>query len=158
MRIQGSAGVAPIECINPRKNKWRVRWDIQEVDGAVSYEEVEFDHKPTIEEVRAAIVAWHNARIDEQIVSGFLWEGVQVWLSSENQFNYKSAFDLAVQTQGKNLPVIFKLGTDEIPVYREFRTVDELKTFCMGVIAHVQKTLAEGWKRKDAIDFSIYQI
>ena len=33
MRIQGSAGVAPIECVNPRKDKWRVRWDIEEQDG-----------------------------------------------------------------------------------------------------------------------------
>lgn len=157
MRIQGSAGVAPIECINPRKDKWRVRWDIQQTDEAATYEEAEFDHRPSVEEVRATIIAWHNARIKAQITEGFRWEGVPVWLSTENQFNYKSAFDVAIQTQGANLPVVFKLGTDDTPVYREFRTVDELKSFCIGVTGYIQKTLAEGWKCKDAIDFSIYQ-
>ena len=38
-----------------------------------------------------------------------------VWLSSENQFNYKAAYDLAVQTGGATLPVTFKFGTDEVP-------------------------------------------
>lgn len=158
MRIQGSAGVAPIECINPRKDKWRVRWDIQEVNGAATYEEAEFDHRPSVEEVRAAIIAWHNARIDEQIKQGFRWEDVSVWLSTENQFNYKAAFDLAVQTQGANLPVVFKLGTDEKPVYREFTTLDELKAFYTAAMAHVQQTLAAGWKAKDGIDFGQYAV
>lgn len=158
MKIQGSAGVAPIECINPRKDKWRVRWDILEVDGAATYEEAEFDHRPTVEEVRATIIAWHNARIDEAILSGFRWEGVPVWLSTENQLNYKAAFDLAIQTEGANLPVVFKLGTDEKPVYREFKTLDELKSFYMAAMAHVQDTLAAGWKAKDGIDFDRYVV
>mgnify|MGYP000044714030 FL=1 len=49
MRIQGSAGVAPIECVNPRKDKWRVRWDIEEQDGMATYEEAEFDRRPTLD-------------------------------------------------------------------------------------------------------------
>lgn len=156
MSIQGSAGVAPIECVNPRKDKWRIRWDIHETDGTATYEEAEFDHRPTVEEVRAVIIAWHNARIDEAILSGFRWEDLPVWLSTENQFNYKAAFDLAVQTQGANLPVVFKLGTDEKPVYREFTTLDELQAFVTAAMAHVQHTLAAGWKAKDGIDFGRY--
>ncbi|OKZ27935.1 MAG: hypothetical protein BHV68_23435 [Bacteroidales bacterium 43_8] len=98
MRIQGSAGVAPIECVNPRKDKWRVRWDIEERDGMATYEEAEFDRRPTLEEIKTAVLASYNARIDEAIRSGFRWEETPVWLSAENQFNYKAAFDLAVQT------------------------------------------------------------
>jgi hypothetical protein len=52
-----------------------------------------------------------------------------VWLSSENQFNYKAAYDLAVQTGGATLPVTFKFGTDEVPQYREFVTLEELTDF-----------------------------
>ncbi|WP_418981735.1 hypothetical protein [Alistipes sp.] len=158
MRIQGSAGVVPIECVNPRKDTWRVRWDIQETDGTATYEEAEFDHRPTVEEVRATIIAWHNARIEAQITDGFRWEDVPVWLSSENQFNYKAAFDLAVQTEGANLPVVFKLGTDEKPVYREFATLDELKAFYSAAMAHVQHTLAAGWEAKDGIDYGRYVV
>lgn len=158
MRIQGSAGVAPIECVNPRKDRWRVRWDIQETDGAATYEEAEFDRRPTLDEIREIIVAWYNARTDEAIRSGFRWEETPVWLSAENQFNYKAAFDLAVQTDGGNLPVVFKLGTDEKPVYREFTTVDELKSFYTAAMTHIQQTLADGWKAKDGFDFGRYRV
>lgn len=136
----------------------RVRWDIQQTNETATYEEAEFDHRPSVEEVRATIIAWHNARIDKQIKQGFRWEDVSVWLSTENQFNYKAAFDLAVQTQGANLPVVFKLGTDEKPVYREFATLDELKAFYTAAMAHVQQTLAAGWKTKDGIDFGQYAV
>ena len=118
MRIHGSAGVAPIECINPRKNKWRVRWDIEEKDGAASYEEAEFDHRPQMDEVLEVLRNWYNAKTEGLIRTGFVWEKIPVWLSVENQVNYKAAFDLAVQTEGANLPVVFKFGTDEKPVYR----------------------------------------
>lgn len=148
--------MAPIECVNPRKDKWRVRWDIREQDGTADYEEVEFDHRPSPGEVREVILAWQNARIDEAILTGFRWEETPVWLSTENQFNYKAAFDLAIQTDGANLPVVFKLGTDEKPVYREFTTTDELKAFYTAATAHVQQTLAAGWKAKDGIDFDRY--
>lgn len=158
MRIQGSVGVAPIECVNPRKDKWRVRWDIREKDGTADYEEVEFDHRPSLDEVRTTILTWLNAQIDEAILSGFRWEETPVWLSTENQFNYKSAFDLAVQTDGGNLPVVFKLGTDEKPVYREFAATDDLKAFYTAAMAHVQQTLAAGWKAKDEIDFGQYVV
>lgn len=158
MRIQGSAGVAPIECVNPRKDKWRVRWNIEEQDGMATYEEAEFDRRPTLEEIKTTVLASYNARIDEAIRSGFRWEETPVWLSAENQFNYKAAFDLAVQTDGANLPVVFKLGTDEKPVYREFTTIDELKNFYTAAMAHVQGTLAAGWKAKDEIDFGLYRV
>ena len=79
-----------------------------------------------------------------------------VWLSAENQFNYKSAYDLAVQTAGATLPVTFKFGTDEQPQYRKFTTLDELTDFYSKAMAYIQTTLAEGWKEKDAIDWAAY--
>lgn len=39
-RIQGSVGVKPIECVHPVKNKWRIRWAVQEKkDGSANYME-----------------------------------------------------------------------------------------------------------------------
>ena len=29
-RVEGSAGVSLMECTNPVKDKWRIRWDVQE--------------------------------------------------------------------------------------------------------------------------------
>ena len=157
MRVQGDAGVRLLECTNPVKGKWRVRWDVRKnEDGSADYMEEEFDHRPTTDEVKSLVIAWYNTKVDEAILSGFTYEDKPVWLSAENQFNYKSAYDLAVQTAGATLPVTFKFGTDEQPQYREFSTLDELTDFYTKAMAHIQSTLADGWQSKDSIDWSAY--
>lgn len=158
-RVEGNTGVKLAECVNPVKNKWRIRWDVQEGEnGTASYMEHEFDHKPTGEEVRSVVITWYNGRIDSEILSGFCYNGVQVWLSSENQFNYKSAYDLAIQTGGDTLPVTFKFGTDTDPHYHTFETLNELTDFYIKAMKHIQTVLADGWKKKDAFDLEQYRI
>lgn len=162
-RTHGSDGVLPVECINPRIRKYRVRWDFRpytDNDGntqGVTFLEAEFLHKPTIQEIKETVLSWMNEQIDEQIVSGFVWNGMSVWLSSENQFNYKAAYDLAVQTSGANLPVVFKFGTTETPVYHTFTSVEELQSFYMAAMSYIDRTLNDGWKRKDAVDWTAYE-
>lgn len=158
-RVEGNNGVALLECTNPVKDKWRVRWDVQEHgDGSASYMEEEFGHKPTDGEIRSTVMAWYNGQTDETILSGFSWNGAQVWLSGENQFNYKSAYDLAVQTGGGTLPVTFKFGTDAQPYYHTFGTLEELAGFYTAAMKHIQSALAEGWKKKDAFDLDLYRV
>ncbi len=158
-RVEGNAGVALLECTNPIKDKWRVRWDVQPgKNGNASYMEKEFTHKPDDEEIRSTVMTWYNGQTDMTILSGFNYEGVPVWLSSENQFNYKSAYDLAVLTGGSTLPVTFKFGTDTEPVYHTFETLEELTDFYTKAMKHIQNTLAEGWKKKDVFDLEAYQI
>lgn len=162
-RVYGSVGVALIECINPRYRKYRVRWDVQpytDEDGnarGVSFVETEFKHKPTMAEVKDVILGWMNKKIDEKILSGFVWNEMPVWLSTENQFNYKAAYDLAVQTQGASLPVMFKFGDTENPVYHTFTALDDLADFYMLAMAYINEQLAQGWEAKDAIDWSEYE-
>ena len=37
-RVEGSSGVSLMECTNPVKDKWRIRWDVQEKEnGSASY-------------------------------------------------------------------------------------------------------------------------
>lgn len=158
-RVTGNKGVLPIECVNPKKDKWRIRWDVQEhEDDSADYMEEEFDHKPTDEEIKAIVIVWYNRQTDQAILSGFEYEGNLVWLTSENQFNYKAAYDLAVQTSGATLPVTFKFGTDEQPVYRVFDTLEELTDFYVSAIRYVQETLEAGWKRKNAFDLELYKL
>ncbi len=159
MKVNGCIGVLPIECVNPRKNKWKVRWNITEKeDGSSDWYEQDYDHKPTLEEIRDTIVKFHNGQVDAKILSGFSWKDMPVWLSSENQFNYKASFDLAVQTNGQNLPVRFKFGTDKDPKYYDFKTIDELSDFYTSAIKFINDTLQEGWAEKDSVDFSVYSI
>lgn len=156
-RVQGNPDVALLECTNPVRNKWRVRWDVTADDsGTASYMEEEFNHKPSGEEIKSLISGWINARTDERILSGFRYNGKTVWLSTENQFNYKAAYDLAVQTAGASLPVTFKLGEDDSPEYVTFEELTALSSFYTGAMEFIQDTLAQGWKAKDSIDLALY--
>lgn len=111
-----------------------------------------FGHLPTPEECRAVIKDQINADTDLKILSGFTWKEMPVWLSSENQFNYKAAYDLAVQSNGATLPVTFKFGTDDAPVYHTFATLDEFTSFYTAALRHISDTLAAGWREKDKVD------
>jgi hypothetical protein len=148
--------------VNPVKNTWRVRWDKTpdtESENLASWEEVQFNHKPSAEEIKEAVLAWHNKEIDKKILQNFVWNNLPVWLSPENQFNFKVAYDLTVQLQGANLPLTIKLGEleDGTPAYHTFNALDEFAHFYMTSVQYVQSTLAEGWKIKDFIDWSAYE-
>lgn len=158
-RAQGNPTADLLECTNPVKNKWRVRWDVQtDSDGNTSYMEHEFNHRPSDDEIHALVIDWINAQTDETIRSGFSYDGALVWLSQENQFNYKAAYDLALQTDGATLPVTFKLGTDDEPLYRSFSDLQSLHDFYTKAMQHIQDTLAQGWKKKDEFNIENYRI
>ena len=43
-RVNGAQGVKLLECTNPVKGKWRVRWDVHNnEDGSADYMEAEFN-------------------------------------------------------------------------------------------------------------------
>ena len=158
-RVEGTSGIKLIECVSPARNRSRIRWDVQErEDGSASYMEEGFVGRPHMDTIKSVITDWCNEQIDREILSGFLYEGMPVWLSSENQFNYKAAYDLAVQTGGATLPVTFKFGTDEVPQYREFVTLEELTDFYTKAMKHVQDTLSDGWRKEDAFDPEKYRV
>lgn len=122
-----------------------------------SIEELKFPYKPTLDIIKEVILGIENTKIDNEILSGYVWNDMSVWLSSENQFNYKAAYDLAIQTNGANLPVTFKFGTTEEPKYHEFSTIEDLTDFYTGAMNHVNTTLKEGWEKKDSIDWTEYE-
>lgn len=161
MRSSSTKNPQLVECTNPSKNIWVVRWDVkQRTDEneriVYEYEEQRFEHIPSENEVREAINAYCNKITDQKILEGFRWNDTPVWLSSENQFNYKATYDLAVQTGGKTLPVTFKLGTDEVPSYVTFNTVEELGAFYTAALAYIQECYTDGWGIKDTFDYSDY--
>lgn len=167
MRVQGSIGVMPLECVNPYKNKWSVRWDIKPNTGVdeqgvantgTNYEEVELLYKPTLPDIKKVVLAWYNEQIDKNIRSGFTYKDIPVWLSTENQFNYKAAYDLAVQTAGSSLPITFKFGAEGNPVYIEFVSLEGISDFYIAAMNYVNSTLENGWKLKDSINWSIYEV
>ena len=67
-RVEGNSGVQLLECTNPVKNKWRVRWDVVPGEGGVvTYMEEEFVCKPNRAEIRALITDWYKRQTEEPI-------------------------------------------------------------------------------------------
>lgn len=116
-----------------------------------------YTRKPTMEEIRTTVTEQINRNVDEKILCGMTYNGKQVWLSTENQLNYKTAHDMAVQTEGKTLPVRFKFGTEDNPQYHTFETVEELEQFYAAMVEHIQTALTEGWSEKDNMDWDKFK-
>lgn len=148
--------------------RWKVHFGIEPYylvneDGSKSetslftWTEAIFHSKPSLIQLKQVILGVINAEIDNKIISGFVWRDMPIWLSQENQFNYKAAFDLAIQTGGQNLPVTFKFGTTEEPQYHKFETIEELMDFYTSAMKYIDTTLNDGWVKKDSIDWSVYE-
>lgn len=115
-----------------------------------------YDHKPTEDELKADIETLVNGLVDKRILGGFAWNGKPVYLSTENQMNFKAAYDLAVQTSGATLPMKMKLGedTDGTAVYHTFDDVATFTDFYTQAVAYIQACLNEGWAEKDSVDYT----
>lgn len=156
---QGGAGTKLLECIDPNNNKWRVRWDMRPVDNSsdVSYTEEDFDHKPSDDEVRTLITEWYNMKTQEKILFGMVWREYPVWLSAENQMNFKAAYDLAVQTNGLTLPIRFKLGeNDDGAIYYTFNDMEEFMDFYTSCVKFIMECINDGWNKKDGVNWALY--
>lgn len=114
--------------------------------------------KPSLEQIKTFILNAINKCTDEKILSGFVWNDNQVWLSSENQFNYKAVYDVAVQTNGANLPLTFKFGDSENPIYYKFEELEDLQDFYLKALEHINEQLVIGWKKKDSINWEQYKL
>lgn len=111
-----------------------------------------YDHEPSETELRKDISELVNSIVDENILNGMRWKGQSVYLSTENQMNFKAAYDLAVQSQGEILPIRFKLGedTDGEAIYHTFEAMDDFTDFYTSCVMYVQKCINEGWEEKDS--------
>ena len=117
-----------------------------------------YDHKPTVAEIKNDVETLINGETDKKILSGFEWRGIKVWLSLENQINFKAAYDLAVQTDGDTLPKKLKLGEDDEgrPMYHLFESVSEFTEFYKSAVEYIEKTIQEGWEQKDGVNYGEY--
>lgn len=117
-----------------------------------------YDHKPTVAEIKNDVETLINGETEKKILSGFEWRGIKVWLSLENQINFKAAYDLAVQTDGETLPKKLKLGEDDEgrPMYHLFESVSEFTEFYKSAVEYIEKTIQEGWEEKDGVNYGEY--
>lgn len=152
-RRQGGKDVALVELSSRRQQKYIVRTDLQpyqteEADGTTFIEQ-HFDYKPSMDEIKAFVYAVINEQVKANILSGFEWDGNQVWLSEENQMNWSQAV----------VPANFKIGeaADGTPIYRTFDTEASMKSFNEAWRIYIQSCLTDGWSKKDDYDFAEYE-
>lgn len=144
--------------IKLRSNKYLVVYGFfTDDDGSYRWRK-QYDHKPTIAEIKSDINALINKLTDATILSGFSWNSKPVYLSQENQMNFKAAYDLAVQLDGAILPIKFKLGEDADgnPVYHTFTSLNAFTDFFTRAVAFITAALNEGWQLKDSVDYSVF--
>ena len=103
--------------IDTSGSKTLVNYGIEKVDEINStWHEVSFSKAhselPNINDVKEAIINDINADTDAKILSGFVWNGINVWLSEENQRNFSEAQRMAEKYGDAVLPLRFKLGED----------------------------------------------
>ena len=108
-----------------------------------------YDHKPTVREIKQDISDLINADTSRKILTGMTWKGIPLWLSQENQRNISDAVRAAT------LPVMLKLGEDEDgnPIYYTFEDSNELTELYKAVWEHIRSSLDYGWREKDAVDY-----
>lgn len=111
----------------------------------------EYDHRPTLAEVKSDIETLINEKVSEEILEGMEYEGDTVWLSSENQLNFMSSV---------SVPVRLKVGetAEGQPVYKTFETAESLTAFRQAVATHINSCLAAGWAEKDGVDYECFNI
>ena len=122
-----------------------------------TWQEYTFNYTPTLSEIKDIIINYYNQLISQTILTGFVWKDMNVWLSNENQINYKIAYDLAVQTNGSSLPIVFKFEKENKTIFHEFNTVEEITDFYMKYVKHIQNTLMQGWEEKEKINWSVFK-
>lgn len=118
--------------------------------GSAFWNSCVFSYKPNANDIYNKVVEYVNNSVNYKIVNNFVWSGYSVHLDSENQQNYKAAFDLAVQTNGENLPLKFKFSKRGKTEYYTFTNLDTLKDFYLKLNKHINDCLSEGWEIKDS--------
>lgn len=136
----------------------------------------------SLQDVEDAITDDINDRVTENIITGYRWtvlhgedEGLlaNVWLSAENQANFKAKHDTALQYPNLvSWPMQYKIGEKEErtedeethmeivtkrPVYEYFQNIQELASFYLGGVDYIESCYQAGWAEKDAMDWKPYE-
>lgn len=152
----------PVDVIS--ENTVRLSFDYEpifidgvETDYAV-WTEAEYHGDLTLSSIKKFIMDEMDKCIDQLILTGFYWKDKMVWLSIENQLNYKAAFDISVHQKGTYTPFTIKMGDGEYTEYYTFDTAEQLSAFYVAYNKYITDVVSSGWERKGTIDWELYKI
>jgi hypothetical protein len=134
------------------RNKWELIYgygkDNDSAETGYNYRQ-RFTMKPSLDEIKEIIKATINEATSARIQSGFVWNDINVWLSTEQQSNFSQ-----IALGGVDYPLTLKLGEaeDGSPLYHTFNSSDEFEGFRKEVTNFILKAVTEGYAEKDALD------
>lgn len=149
------------ECFNKVKNTYIVRFDETKVDNGYKYQHFFVSGTDDIEVIKSTINNYYNELCSDEILKGFKLDSDIVWLSQENQMNYKIHYDFALVNNQNKLefkPIKIKIGDETESKYHTFQSFEEYQKFVFDYTEHIQNTISKYWNTKDAIDWSKYEI
>lgn len=151
--ISCSEFLQPIECINPRRDKWATRWNHHHDDerGWLALEAIT-EGRPSIEEISEAIGEYIDQQTQERIINGFSWNGHQVKLTDSAQRN----FLFAVYTLDRTGEIDRSSFIGLLEAETDAQAADELGDMVTAMWKHINSCRTKGIERKKAVDYSPY--
>lgn len=86
-----------------------------------------------------------NAETDAKVLNDFVYQGKEFYLSLENQFNYKSAYDAR---NSLTYPYMVKGKTE----FLSFANASEFEAFYTAGFSFIQGCITDGWTAKEALN------
>jgi hypothetical protein len=144
---------------NSKTKKYIVSWGLINVGGDnYQWNYKIFNSKPSINVIKDTINSSINQNTKQYIENNFKWNGMSIYLSIENQIDYKLLLDTTILLEGTNLPEEVKFKVNGENIYYSFETIDDMKDFIIAMNNHIRRYIAEGNKAKDEVNYDEYVI
>lgn len=118
-----------------------------------------FNHLPTLDEIKSAIIATVEQVYANRLRYGLEWNGSRVEYTEERKSDLTG---LIVALQGGliQLPITLNLGTSQngSPVFHEFTTAEELASVAVALSNHKISVCEQEWNEKYSIDWSVFGV
>lgn len=107
--------------------------------GYIEY--VKPEYKPTLEELIEQSNQSINQETDEKILNGFVYDGAEFYLTTENQTNFANLF---IARDFLEYPQQVKTKDG----FMQIDNVEEVSGFYLAGVTYIKECLEEGWKQK----------
>lgn len=118
-----------------------------------------FNHLPSLDEIKSAIIETVEREYAEKLRYGLEWNGLRVEYTEERKSDLTG---LIVALQGGliQLPITLNLGTSQngTPVFHEFTTAEELSSVAVALSNHKISVCEQEWNEKYSIDWSVFDV
>lgn len=110
--------------------------------------EVYVENKKSLQELINESNELINRETDEKILNDFVWNGNEFYLTMENQFNFKTLYDLK---EFQEFPITIKTKNG----FTELNDMGDLSGFYLDGVKFIENCIKEGWTKKAAAELKI---